>query len=742
MGSGFPILASAPGSPIATGLSPHGVVVADFNRDGALDLAVVNTNCSVLPCGPGTISILLGKGDGTFSVSSIQVSGTAPVAIAVGDFNGDGIPDLAVANSGSNNLTILLGRGDGNFTATPASPATGTTPVAMAVGDFNGDGKLDLAVANSAGSNITILFGDGAGNFPTAATSPVNNPTSIAAADFNGDQKLDLAVTSGPPFNTVTVLLGNGDGTFQTQAPIPAGTNPLAVITADFNQDGKPDLAVANSGSNSLSILISNGDGTFSPATSQPATGSAPDAIAVGDFNSDGKQDLAVANSGDSTVTILLGDGTGNFSANSYSAGTGAAPAAVALGDFNLDGSLDLALADFGTNGATVLLQAAVASLAPGALQFGNQAVSSTSAAQPVTLSNLGSAPLKISNITTSGDFAQTNACGGGVVAGGSCTLNITFTPTAAGARTGSMTVTDNNGAIPGSTQTVAFAGTGTAPDVVLSPTGLIFGSVPLGSSSGTQSVTLTNTGNAALSITSVAASGDFSQTNDCGSSIAVAGSCVITVKFTPTAGGTRTGTITITDNAIYSFQTVTLSGSGGDYALSISPTSMSIGAGQSAAFTLSVTSVGGFNQAVNLTCSGAPAASVCLLASPTVTPTANGTATSTVTLSTTAHGLVPGKPRLPMNLLPAGSLRYSVPALLCLLVISAAWAVGKTRLGRRACLAFALLLLIAGAWTACGGAAKSNPGTPTGSYVLTVSGASGGAVQLNHTQTFVVTVQ
>jgi len=242
-----------------------------------------------------------------------------------------------------------------------------------------------------------------------------------------------------------------------------------------------------------------------------------------------------------------------------------------------------------GSTGAAITPPAPVASIAPGSVVFGNQTINTTSAAQIVTLTNTGNAALSIAGITVTetnaGDFAQTNACGSSVAAGANCTIAVTFTSTATGARTGTLTVTDNNNGMAGSTQTVSLSGTGTsvpAPVVSLSPTSLAFDNQAVDMTSTAQSLTLSNTGNAALSITSLALTGtnasDFAQTNNCAASVAAGTNCTISVTFTPSASGSRTASVSITDNASGSPQTVSLSGTGTAAVASLSPTSLAFG--------------------------------------------------------------------------------------------------------------------------------------------------------------------
>jgi hypothetical protein len=358
----------------AAGGLPVSVAVGDFNGDGKLDLAVVNYWIN-------NVSVLLGKGDGTFLPAGSSDTGYHPLCVAVGDFNGDGKPDLAVANYSypftNGSVSVVLGNGDGTF-----QPAlnflAGSGPCSVAVGDFNGDGLLDLAVANSSDyygnrSGVSVLLGNGDGTFQPALNYAAGSEfTAVAVGDFNGDGKQDLAVANSNYLYTngsVSVLLGQGDGTFQFAGSYAAGYYPHSVAVGDFNNDGIFDLAVANYLTNSVSVLLGKGDGTFQPAVNYP-TGPSPSSVAVGDFNGDGKLDLAVANAGswpffsDGSVSVLLGKGDGTFQATvNYAAGT--RPSSVAVGDFNGDGFPDLAVANFGSNDVSILLNDATWSMSP-----------------------------------------------------------------------------------------------------------------------------------------------------------------------------------------------------------------------------------------------------------------------------------------------------------------------------------------------------------------------------------------
>lgn len=346
----------ASGSPFSLGINPAWVAGGDFNGDGKLDLAISNFYTS------GTVNILLGKGDGTFepATGSPIAVGTGPNCLIVEDFNGDGKLDVAVVEPLENDVRILLGNGDGTFLPAPGAPSSvGANPQQVVAGDFNGDGKLDLAVTNANSNNVSVLIGNGDGTFAQAPGSPVsagNSPEGIAVGDLNGDGTLDLVVTGSP--DTVTILLGRGDGAFTPAAgsPITVGSLPDYVLIADFNGDGNLDLAVSNPLSDNVSILLGKGDGTFSPAPGSPIPVlEEPTVVIAGDFNCDGKLDLAVANEQDSTLSILVGNGDGTFTAGASALTTG--NDYVAAGDFNGDGRLDLAIVDVLHDTVTILLQ-------------------------------------------------------------------------------------------------------------------------------------------------------------------------------------------------------------------------------------------------------------------------------------------------------------------------------------------------------------------------------------------------
>ena len=438
--------------PLGVDLGPWAVATADFNGDGALDLAVVNYL-------PGTVSVLLGNGDGTFRPTPIFFGGdNGPSSVAVGDFNGDGRPDLVLANFKSTTVSVFLGKGDGTFSM-PLLFSAGTSPAFAAVGDFNGDGKQDLAVANYFSTTVSVLLGKGDGTFgPPVSFAAGPSPQVVAVGDLNRDGKLDLAVANAGS-STAAVMLGRGDGTFQPpQAFDVGGINPTYIAMGDLRGLGTLDLVVATYGcfyyspcpvvSHTISVLLGNGDGTFNPPLFFEA-GSGPNSVTVADFNGDGRQDLAVADYGPSTqrattVAVLLGNGDGTFQPP-LTFDAGISPAFAAANDFNRDSSLDLAVVNYDGATVSVLLnatapsqQVAMPTFSPAAgVYSGPQSVSisdatsgatiyyTTDGSTPTTASPVYGGPITVTQTTTVKAMAAAVGMANSAVASATYTIRV-----------------------------------------------------------------------------------------------------------------------------------------------------------------------------------------------------------------------------------------------------------------------------------------------------------------------------
>jgi photosystem II stability/assembly factor-like uncharacterized protein/streptogramin lyase len=345
------------GSPTSYGVGQvaTGVATGDFRGDGKTDLVVANG-------GSNNVSVLLGNGNGTFQAAQNYATGNGPVAVAVGDFTGTGKEDLAVVNNSSNTVSILLGNGDGTFSA-GATCTVGQSPTSVTVGDFNRDGILDLAVTSGVigPGTVTILLGNGDGTFRLGASYSVDTqPQQVVAADLRGDGNLDLITAnwgSGSSPGSVSVLLGNGDGTFQSAVNYPAGYGVTSVTAGDFNGDGRPDLAAVNV-DNTVSVFLNNGNGTFQNPTAYYVPG-AGRYVTAADVNGDGLFDLVVAGDGNNTVCVLDGNGDGTFR-RAVSNPSGLGTWELAVGSFTGDGKPDVAVTNYDSNTVSVLLNQVV----------------------------------------------------------------------------------------------------------------------------------------------------------------------------------------------------------------------------------------------------------------------------------------------------------------------------------------------------------------------------------------------
>ncbi|MGI8687688.1 MAG: FG-GAP repeat domain-containing protein [Thermomicrobiales bacterium] len=355
---------SAANAPI--GIDPQAIAVADLNGDGKQDLVVAN-------CFSNTVSVLLGKGDGTFTPapgSPIAV-GTCPEAVVLTDLNGDGKPDLVVSNYNDGTVSLFLGNGNGTFTPKAGSPfAAGSTPNFLAVGDVTGDGKKDIVVTNTNANTVSVLAGDGNGGFgaPTAIATG-SQPFGVALGDVDGAHGLDILVANSGD-NTVSVLLNNGSGAFSPApgSPITVGNTPQEIALGKINADNALDFAVTNlsdvtnpsDGSVSVFLNNNNGTGAFTQAAGSPIVfpNTSPVAIALDDINNDSKLDLVVSDSASFGTYVLTGNGNGTFSAvpGQPTITGGVFPIAVAVADVNGDGKKDILTVNGGDNTISVSL--------------------------------------------------------------------------------------------------------------------------------------------------------------------------------------------------------------------------------------------------------------------------------------------------------------------------------------------------------------------------------------------------
>jgi hypothetical protein len=443
-----------------------GIAAADLTGNGKSDLIVPITYADA----PYEFSILKNKGNGTFDAAVNYALPIGPNAVAAGDFNNDHKADIAVMNfGGSGSISVLLNSGTGTFPTYTQYPINGYG-YGIAVGDFNKDGNLDIVATDLVNNTVSVLLGNGTGAFPTFATYATGSfPYGVTVGDFNGDGWPDIAVADERG-GTVSILLNkaDGSGTFLPKVDYAAagGGGPISIAAGSFRGNGIMDLAVATeSAFGGIVVLLGNGDGTFQTAVPYDTLNNA-NGVVVGDFNNDGNLDLAVstasAGSSFAFITIFPGNGDGTFGSG-VTLTSGALPSGIVAADFNGDGGLDLATANGTTAGdlgtVTVLLNEPVIGITPNSLTFAPRKVGTSSAAQVITVDNPGATPLKVASITTSGDYSETNDCPAKLTTGKSCTVNVTFSPTQTGTRTGTLSIKDS--ALT-SVQKVTLTGSGT----------------------------------------------------------------------------------------------------------------------------------------------------------------------------------------------------------------------------------------------------------------------------------------
>ena len=560
------------------------VTAADFNGDGKTDLAFVQEN-------PLAVLVLIGHGDGTFDPPVTYDAGINLNSIYAADLNGDGHLDIAVGSYQSSTVSILLNNGDGTFQS--GFPVTvGNFMETLAFGDLNRDGKLDMVVTTAQdispfNSLVSVLLGNGDGTFQAPTDYVVGaigiESKGVALADFNNDGLLDVVVANdnvnGTTNSTLPVLLGNGDGTLQAPVGYTVGIGPIQVVAADFNHDGNIDLATGNTGnttglgSGTISVLLGNGDGTFQGQATYPIS---PGAFLMrtADVNGDNQLDLvfneALGGTGFieySEIGVLLGLGDGTFKNQVPVLAGDMFPRGLTLGDFDGSGKPGIVAAQ-GTPTGSVLYEQSPVQISAQSYQFGTDSVGRpTGQTKAFILTNAGFSPLDITSIALSGDtadYTQTNNCPSSLNAGTNCTITTTFMPATAGSLTGNITITDS---AKGGTQTIVLLGTGVDSIADLFPIQVQYNKVQVGKTAGPAFVSLTNIGGRTLNVSQIAMGGlnpgDFAQTNNCGSTLAPGATCSFQITFTPTAQGPRSAKLLVGDDGGQSPQRVSLAGFG-----------------------------------------------------------------------------------------------------------------------------------------------------------------------------------
>ena len=588
------------------GQNPLFVATGDLNGDGKGDLVVANTSSD-------TVGVLLGNGDGTFQVAVEYGSGGQfPYSLAIADVNGDGKLDLLITNycsfndpgcgNGTNGLIgVLLGRGDGTFSPAATYDSGGFEVQSVAVSDLNSDGKPDLVTANVCASasscssaTMGVLLGNGDGTFRPAVVYALNGQyaVSVATGDVNGDGNPDVAVATVNYSSTdatiggIEVLKGNGDGTFQTAVHYSSGAfESIGVAVADVKGNGKLDLLAASLctssdskgncvGSGTVSVLLGNGDGTFGTAATYATGGNFAYHVVAADMNGDGKLDLITANycfgsdvncgSGtDGIAGILLGNGDGTFQTAAVYDSGGKGPRSVAIADVNGDGRPDIAAPnEHAINGSSDGSIGVLLNVSPWPAS-----ISVNSSPNP---SNLGQVVTFTTTLTSQivGIPTGTVTFFDGATSLGSSSLNssgvavLSISTLAVGTR--SITAVYSGDANFAASTSPVLSQVVQGAVAVISPTAINFGNQTVGMTSSSQTVTLTNTGNVTLTLSSIAISlnnGSATQTNNCGAVLMAGAACTVNLFWIPGKAGSMTGNLTFTDNAANSPQVVSLSG-------------------------------------------------------------------------------------------------------------------------------------------------------------------------------------
>ncbi|HEY6290007.1 MAG TPA: FG-GAP-like repeat-containing protein [Terriglobia bacterium] len=780
LGNGDGTFQSPAGVPFIYSGAP--LVAGDFNGDGALDLASLSTtssvdvilNAPVIGLSPSSINFS-GQGVGTSGSSqTLLVSNPGSMAF---DISGIAVSGAGFAETNTCGASLATGANcEVSVTFTPSSTGTAT-------------GALTLTDSVPGSPQTIALTGTGV-NGPYAELSTTSLDFGYQSFYGPGATKTVTLTNSGNATLSVTSVSISGSGAgayYQTNACVTLAAGSSCTLTVTFPIGPASGLQIASlsiydNASNSPQVVSLSGTAAnpvlvFSPTsltfpTENVGVTSSPQTLTLTNTANVSASFLVVglagANAGDfgesSTCQSLAAGASCTVTVTFTPTAPGTRTASVCVTDDPAGSCVSapvVSAALSGTGGP-----APVVSFSPPSLTFAAQQVGSASPIQTLTLTNTGSAALTITSVTTSGDFTAINACSGSVAAGASCRINVIFKPTAAGARTGTVAITDN---AAGSPQQVALSGTGTVPEAALSPSSLSFGSLIVGQSSAFGTVTLSNAGTAALTIAGISFSGanagDFAQglaapppPNLCGKTLAAGSSCDIFVVFKPTAGGSRSATLTVSDNAPGGSQSISLSGTGQDFSLGVSGSSTAtIAAGQSATYRVQVNSQSGFTGNVSLACSGAPSASTCAVG--ILTPVGSGPLAADIIVTTTARSSVLNRRHRIRRLPPGHDLPRAVWPLspgglaaigLALAALAGLFDLGGRRRRRSAAMLLVCIALVAAMTlviSGCGGGGSTmmttSSGTPAGTYTITVTGTfTSGSVNLQHSTNLTLVVQ
>jgi sugar lactone lactonase YvrE len=560
-------------------------------------------------------------------------SGNTYTGITLGTINSVPLYEMAVDGGGnvfvaSSNAVVEIGSAhvpSVSFASTPVGSTSSDSPQTVTI-ENSGTGALIFPMPSS-GNNPSISSNFSLGSLTTCPVVSSSSGPGTLSPGATCIYSVSFSPTTPGPVSGALVVTDNSSN----------ATNPYATqsISLSGTATGQAQVPTATLSATSLTFA-SQTDGTTSSAQTLTLTNSGTAVLTIASIAASG--DFAQTHTCGATLAI---GASCTISVTFTPTAAGSRTGSITIADSATGSPQIVALSGTGIAPTSGII------ISPAVLTFASATVGTMSAVQTLTLTNPGTAALSVTSIVVSGDFALTQNCGSSVAAGAHCTLSVTFTPTAAGTRTGAVTITDNAN---GSPQTVALSGTGavsavTAPTVTLSPTSLTFAPQADGITSAAQTVTLTNSGTAALSVTSITASGDFALTSNCGSSVAAGGNCTISVTFTPTAAGTRTGIVTITDNANGSPQTVALSGGGEGVSISTVSTGITIpSVGGSGTAAIQLSAVNGFTGTVNLTCAvtylgqGTPTSPpTCSLTPAQAQVTGSSAASSTLMIGTTS---------------------------------------------------------------------------------------------------------